>query len=357
MAGRARFTLGQLAAALGAVLEGDAGRVVTGVAPLETAGPDDIAFVSDARHRRAAEASRAGAFVVPEDFGALSAPLLRCRSPRQALIDLLGLFHPPEPPVPGIHPTAVVADSARVDPTAAVGALSVVEAGARVGARARLHPLVYVGPGAEVGEDAVLHPHVVLREGVRVGRRVIVHAGAVIGADGFGYAWDGTAHRKIPQVGGVLIEDDVEIGANTTIDRATLGQTVVGRGTKIDNLVMVAHNVEIGEHCILAAQAGIAGSARLGRGVILLGQAGVADHVTIGDGAALGAQSGVSQDVAPGEKLFGTWARPLVEARRIWIAQARLPDLVRRVQALERRLDALEGRGTAGKGTEEHGRG
>jgi len=192
---------------------------------------------------------------------------------------------------------------------------------------------------------------------VRVGRRVIVHAGAVIGADGFGYAWDGTAHRKIPQVGGVLIEDDVEIGANTTIDRATLGQTVVGRGTKIDNLVMVAHNVEIGEHCILAAQAGIAGSARLGRGVILLGQAGVADHVTIGDGAALGAQSGVSQDVAPGEKLFGTWARPLVEARRIWIAQARLPDLVRRVQALERRLDALEGRGTAGKGTEEHGRG
>mgnify|MGYP000604456735 CR=1 FL=1 len=342
MAPGAGFTLGQLAAALGARLEGDPARTVTGVAPLESAGPAEIAPVLGPRYRAAAHASRAGAFLAAEDAGALPAPVLRCAAPRRALADLLQLFYPPTPAPPGIHPTAVVAPDAVVDPTASVGALTVIEAGARVGARVRLHPLVYVGAGVEIGEDSVVYPHAVLRDGVRVGRRVVIHPGAVLGADGFGYVWDGAAHRKIPQVGSVVIEDDVEIGANATVDRATLGQTVVGRGTKLDNLVMVAHNVVIGEHCLLAAQTGIAGSSRLGRGVVMGGQVGVADHVTIGDGAMLGAQSGVASDVAPGEKLVGTYARPVVQFQRIWVAQAQLPDLLRRVRALERRLEALE---------------
>jgi UDP-3-O-[3-hydroxymyristoyl] glucosamine N-acyltransferase len=344
MAARAGVSLGELAVAVGATLEGDPDRVMRGVAPLDRAGPDDIALVLDSRYLKTAQTSRAGAFLAPADVSDLPGPVLRCPAPRLALIELLTLFHPPAPPAPGIAPSAIVAPDARIAPSAAVGALTVVEAGAVVGARARLYPLVYVGPGAEIGDDTVLYPHAVVRDGVRLGRRVIVHPGAVIGADGFGYAFDGARHRKIPQVGGVRVEDDVEIGANTTIDRATLGETVVGQGAKIDNLVQIGHNVEIGAHTVVAGQAGFAGSARVGRGVMVAGQVGVADHVSIGDGAVVAAQSGVAQDVPAGQRLAGTPAQPLAQTRRIWVAQTRLPGLVRQVRALERRLALLEAR-------------
>jgi UDP-3-O-[3-hydroxymyristoyl] glucosamine N-acyltransferase len=201
-----------------------------------------------------------------------------------------------------------------------------------------------VGRDVEIGEDSVIHPHVVLREGVRLGCRVIVHAGAVLGADGFGYAPDGGRYRKIPQVGGVVIEDDVEIGANATVDRATLGATVIRRGAKIDNLVQIAHNVEIGEDCIVAAQTGIAGSSRLGHHVILGGQVGIGDHVRIGDGAMLSSQSGTSTDLAGDTKYGGTWARPLMQSQRIWVAAAELPSMATRLKKIERRLAELEGR-------------
>jgi UDP-3-O-[3-hydroxymyristoyl] glucosamine N-acyltransferase len=342
------FTLGELARALGATLEGDPRRVVTGIAPLDSAGPDELSFLTHARYGEAAKASRAGAIVAGTDAVGLAAPVLRVRAPQQALVDLLNLFHPPATVVPGIHPTAVVAADARVDPTAAVGAHAVVEAGARIGARVRIGPLVYVGPGVAVDDDCALGPHVALLAGVRLGRRVIVHPGAVLGADGFGFAFDGTEHRKIPQTGGVLIEDDVEIGANTTIDRATFGDTVVRRGTKIDNLVQIGHNVEIGEHSILVAQVGVSGSSRLGRGVVLAGQVGVADHVTIGDGALVGAQGGVPSSLEAGGKYLGTPARPMLEAKRIMAAETRLPELLRRVRALERALATLTGQSPAG---------
>ncbi len=343
MSGPAGFTLGELAAALGATLEGDPARVVTGVAPLASACPDDISFLIDLRYREAARVSRAGAFLTPVQAMDLPAPTLRCAAPQQALIQLLTLFHPVTPTKPGIDPAAVVAADAHVDGSASVGALTVVEAGARVGAGVRLYPLVYVGAGVEIGEGSIIYPHVTLRDGVRLGRRVIVHPGAVLGADGFGYAFHDGAHRKIPQVGGVRVEDDVEIGANTTIDRATFGDTVIGRGTKIDNLVQLGHNVEVGEHCIIVSQVGVSGSSRLGRGVVLAGQVGVADHVTIGDGAIIGARSGIAADVAPGDKLLGTPARPILQAKRIMLAEARLPELLQRMRALERRLEALEG--------------
>ena len=343
-----RFTLGQLAEALDAKLDGDPARVVTGVAPLDAAGADDISFLIDPRYEPAARASRAAAFLAPVGTQGLPAAVLECGAPQRAFIELLRLFHPAAALPAGIDGTAVVHASAVVDPSASIGALAVIEAGARIGARARIHPLAYVGRGVEVGEETEIHPHVVVREGVVLGRRVIVHAGAVLGADGFGYALDAGVHRKIPQIGRVVVGDDVEIGANATIDRATLGATVVGRGTKIDNLVMIAHNVQIGEDAILAAQTGIAGSSRLGRGVVLGGQVGVADHITVGDGAMLAAQAGVTRDVPPGARVTGTWARPLFQARRIWIAQAELPEMVTRVKQLERQLAELEAR--LGKG-------
>jgi UDP-3-O-[3-hydroxymyristoyl] glucosamine N-acyltransferase len=337
------FTLGKLAEALGATLDGDPSRVVTGVAPLDTAGAGDISFVTDARYHDAARASRAGAFLVPQEITDLPAPMLRTRAPQQSLIDLLLMFHPPAPGVPGVHPTAIIAADARVHPDASIGPLAVVGSHAVVEAAARVHALVYVGAGVHIGERTVIHPHVVLCDGVTIGRRVIVYPGAVIGADGFGYAFDGREHRKIPQVGTVVIEDDVEIGANTTIDRAMLGTTVVKRGTKIDNLVQIGHNVEIGEHSILVAQVGISGSCRLGRGVVLGGQVGVADHVTLGDGVMVAAQSGLYTDVAAGEKLLGTPAWPVMQAKRIVAAQSHLPELARKVRELERRLDQLTG--------------
>jgi UDP-3-O-[3-hydroxymyristoyl] glucosamine N-acyltransferase len=340
----AGFTLGQLAAALGATLDGDPGRIVTAVAPLDRAGPHEISFLTDARYVRAARGSRAGAFLAGEDVADLPGPVLRSSSPQQSLIDLVTLFHPPARTMGGIDPGARVALEAQVDPTASVGALAVVEAGARIGAHVRIYPLAYVGTNAEVGEGCVLHPHAVVRDGVRLGRRVVVHAGAVIGDDGFGYVHDGRAHRKIPQVGTVVVEDDVEIGANTTIDRAMLGETVIGRGTKIDNLVQIGHNAEIGEHCIIVAQVGISGSCRLGRGVILAGQVGVADHVTLGDGVIAEAQSGLHKDLDPGTRVFGTPAQPSTEAKRALLAGRRLPDALKRLAAVERRLGELEGR-------------
>jgi len=340
----ASFTLGRLADALGASLEGDPARVVTGVASLEAAGPEHVSFLTDAKHLKQAQASRAGAFLVARNVSGLPGALLHVDRPQQALIALLGLFHPEPAAVPGVHPAACVADGARIDRTATVDPLAVVEAGAVIGARSRVGALSFVGARAVLGEEVRLYPRVVVREGVRIGNRVIIHSGAVLGADGFGYAFDGRAHRKIPQVGGLHIEDDVEIGANAAIDRAMLGETVVRRGTKIDNLVQIGHNCDVGEDVILVSQVGIAGSCRVGNGAMLAGQVGVADHVTIGAGAILTAKSGVPSDVPPGEVWSGIPSRPTGEQKRIWAGESQLPELIKRVRALEKRVRELEER-------------
>jgi UDP-3-O-[3-hydroxymyristoyl] glucosamine N-acyltransferase len=340
----ASFTLGRLADALGASLVGDAARVVTGVAPLETAGPEHVSFLTDRKYLKQAADSRAGALLVARDVSGLPGALLQVDHPQQALIALLELFHPQSPPPAGIHPSACVAESARVDRSASVAPLAVVEAGAVIGPRSRVGALSFVGARASLGEDVCLYPRVVVREDVRIGNRVIVHPGAVLGADGFGYAFDGRTHRKIPQVGGLRIEDDVEIGANSAIDRATLGETVVRRGTKIDNLVQIGHNCDVGEDVILVSQVGIAGSSRVGNRAMLAGQVGVADHVTIGAGAILTAKSGVPSDVPGGEVWGGLPSRPVAETRRIWASENQLPELIKRVRALEKRVRELEER-------------
>jgi UDP-3-O-[3-hydroxymyristoyl] glucosamine N-acyltransferase len=339
----AGFALGRLAQVLEATLDAHPERVVTGVAPLATAGPDDLAYV-DREHLEPARASRAGAFIAPADVTGLPAPALRCREPRLALAAALRLFHPGAAAAPGVDRSACVAPGARVDPSASVGALAVIESGATIGPRVRVGALAWIGAGVSIGEDSVLFPHVAVYAGARLGRRVIVHAGAVIGSDGFGFVPGADGPVKIPQVGTVIVEDDVEIGANSTIDRATLGETVIGRGTKIDNLVHIAHNVEVGARCLMAAQVGIAGSSRLGHDVWLGGQAGVADHVEVGDGAMLAAGAAVMRDVPAGERYAGRWARPATQAHRIWVAEAQLPELLRAVRTLERRLAELERR-------------
>jgi UDP-3-O-[3-hydroxymyristoyl] glucosamine N-acyltransferase len=337
-------TLGALATALGASLEGDPTISVRGVAPLGEAGPDQISFVTSSKAVAAAQSTRAGALVVSKEFAGAPCALLRCDQPQLAVIALLRVFHPTLPIPPGIHPSAIVSDSATIHRSATIGPCAVVEARAMIGAEVRLFPYVYIGEGSVVGDGSVLYTGVVVREGVRLGRRVIVHSGAVLGADGFGYAFDGHVHQKIPQVGGVVIEDDVEIGANTTIDRASVGNTIVRKGAKIDNLVQVAHHVVIGEHALIAAQVGIAGSSRIGNRAVLAGQVGVADHVTVGEGAQVGAQSGIPSNVPAGTQVLGAPARPISEARRVYAAMARLPELVKTVRQLKRRLGELETR-------------
>jgi UDP-3-O-[3-hydroxymyristoyl] glucosamine N-acyltransferase len=344
--GSPSYSLARLAAAVGAPVEREAERLFRGLAPLETAGPEEVTFLLHARYASLAARTAAGAIVVGPDAaapGGSSGPIpLRVASPHAAMLTLMGLFHPEPPVQPGVHALASVSPDASVAPSASVGPFAVVETGALIGAGARVGALVYVGAGAVVGEGCVLHPRVVVRDGVRLGRRVIVHPGAVLGADGFGYLPQGGRHVKIPQVGGVRIEDDVEIGANSAVDRGTLGDTVVGRGTKIDNLVQVGHNCEVGEDVILVAQVGVSGSSRIGRGAMLAGQVGLADHATVGESAILAAQAGVISDVPAKEIWGGSPARPLGETKRIWAAERALPELVRKVRDLTRRLEALE---------------
>jgi UDP-3-O-[3-hydroxymyristoyl] glucosamine N-acyltransferase len=335
--------LGEIAQALGATLEGDPDLTITGVAPLEAARPDQISFLTHPKYASLARSTRAGALLVPRD-GKFPGALLRADDPRTAFIGLLQLFHSPRTPPGGIHASAQVATDARVHASVTVGALTVIGNRAVVGERTWIFPLVYVGEGVEIGAECVIYPHAVLCDGVKLGNRVIVHPGAVLGADGFGYVFDGSRHRKIPQVGTVVVGDEVEIGANVTVDRATLGQTVIRRGTKIDNLVQIGHNVEIGEDAILVAQVGISGSAKVGDRAVLGGQVGIADHVTLRDGVMVGAQSGVGSDIREPGPYFGSPARPLAEAKRISGALPRLPALLKRVRALERRVRELEGR-------------
>jgi len=348
MSAGAGFSLGRLAQMLDATLDAHPERVVTGVASLESAGPQDLSYLAGRRYLAPARASRAGAFLVSGEVRDLPAPTLRCPDPRRALATVLTLFHPTTTPVPGIDASARVAPEARVDPTASIGAFAVVEPDASIGPRVRVGPLVYVGAGVEIGEGSVLFPHVTIYHGCRLGARVIVHAGVVIGADGFGFIPGADRHLKIPQVGIVTVEDDVEIGANSTIDRATLGETVIGRGTKIDNLVHVGHNVDVGERCLMAAQVGISGSVRIGNDVMFGGQVGIADHVDVGDGAMVAGGSAVMRDVPPGQRFAGRWARPATLTHRIWVAESQLPELLHTVRRLERRLAALEAQAAGG---------
>jgi UDP-3-O-[3-hydroxymyristoyl] glucosamine N-acyltransferase len=337
-----RFEAAEIARLVGGDVAGDPGIVLTGFAPAASAKPGDLTFAENDAYFAQAERSAAAAILVGGERGTAAKTLIRVRNPRLAFAQVLPLFFPEPAFTPGVHPSAVVDATAQVDPSAHIGPHCVLGAGVRVGARSVLEGGNHLGRDAHLGADVHLFPHVVVYERTRVGDRVRIHAGSVIGSDGYGYVFDAGHHRKVPQVGNVVIHDDVEIGAGVTIDRGSLGATVIGKGTKIDNLVQVGHNVVVGEHCLLVAQVGVAGSTRLGNFVTLAGQVGVAGHLVIGDRAVVAGQSGVMHAIPAGEKWFGSPAVPGMQHKRRLLALDRLPELLRRVRELEQRLAALD---------------
>lgn len=330
----------EIAQVLGGELEGGGDPEISGVAPLDRAGPVDLAFLAHARYTGYVESSRAAAFLVARKMAG-SIPADRTRIVVQdvhaALAGLLPRLYPEPERETGVHATAVVGDDVEMGVDVSIGPLAVVGARTVIGAGCSIGAHCVVGADCRLGEDVQLHSHVTLYPGVRIGDRSILHSGVRVGVDGFGYAFHEGAHQKVPQVGTCVIGRDVEIGANTTIDRGSIGATEIGDGVKIDNLVHIAHNVRIGEHSLIIAQVGIAGSTVVGKGVTLAGQAGIPGHLTIGDGATIAAQAGVFGDVPPGVVYSGYPARPHREALRAQAGLARLPQLVKRVEALEKK--------------------
>jgi UDP-3-O-[3-hydroxymyristoyl] glucosamine N-acyltransferase len=343
--------LRELASRIGGSVEGDAEVDVLRGASLEEAGEGDLTFLADARHAAKARATKASAIVLGPKDARPSIAAIRAPDAYLAFAKALEVLHPAPRPAPGVHPTAVVAKSARLGPGAVVDALAVVEDDVRIGANAWIGPHAVIHRGATIGDDFRAHAHAVVREGCRIGHRVVLQNGAVVGADGFGFVKraDGSYH-KVPQVGVVEIGDDVDVQANACIDRATLGATRIGRGVKVDNLVQVGHNCVVGEDTVLCGQTGLAGSTVVGKRATLAGQVGVAGHLTIGDGATVMAQTGVIADVPAGKMWAGY---PGVEHREWVTTQAallRLPELLKEVRALRKRVEALERRGGAGGG-------
>jgi UDP-3-O-[3-hydroxymyristoyl] glucosamine N-acyltransferase len=337
--------LRDIAARLGVGLEGDGDIEITGVAGVREARPGDLTFVSNPRYAAAAAVTRAAAAIVPADWRRpVPCALLRVDRPDEAIARIAELFAPPPVrPAPGVHPAAVVAPGARLGADVSIGPHCTIEPGAEIGDRTVLFAGCYVGHDSIVGPDGLFHSNVSVRERVRIGARAILHNGVVVGSDGFGYTADARGVRtKIPQNGTVEIGDDVEIGANSTIDRARFGRTVIGNGVKIDNLVQIAHNVVIGDHAVIVAQVGISGSSVVEARAVLGGQVGVAGHLTIGEGAIIGAQSGISKNVAPGAFYFGSPAVPMEKFTRTHAHLMRLGEWRRQLDEMEKRLARLE---------------
>lgn len=339
--GGGSITAGTISDLVGGELRGDATAEVRGAAPLDRAEAHHVSFLGAARYAPLLERTRAGVVLVsPELADSPAAGAVRARvvvaKPQEAMLDLLPRLYVGPERRPGIHPTARVLKGARIGSAVAIEEYAVIGAGAVIGDRVWIGPHAVVGDGAEVGSDSVLCAQSTVYSGARIGERVVVQSGARVGSDGFGYVFRDGAHRKILHVGGCIIENDVDIGANTTIDRGSIDDTVIGAGTKIDNLVHVAHNVRVGKLCLLLAQVGISGSTRIEDGAIIAGQAGIAGHVTIGAGARIAAQAGVFGDVPPGESWSGYPARPHQESLRASGALFRLARIIRR---LERLLD------------------
>jgi len=336
------LTTAEIAKLLAGEVLGDATATLTGFAMAENAKPGDLTFAETEEYFVAAETSAATAIIAGKQFTSASKPVIHVANPRLAFAKAVAIFFPEPKVAAGIHPSAVIAASAQVDPTAHIGPHCVLGERVKIGAHVVLQSGIAIGDDATVGEETNIFPNVTLYPRTQVGKRVRLHAGVVIGADGFGYVFDAGVHRKVPQIGSVVIGDDVEIGANTTVDRGALGKTVIGKGTKIDNLVQVGHNVEIGEHCIFCAQVGISGSTKIGNYTVLAGQVGLAGHLKIGNQVTIGSKSGVMHNIPDGEKWLGIPAQPDKQAKRIMIAMQRLPDLFKKIAAWEKKLGGNE---------------
>ncbi|MGH7940712.1 MAG: UDP-3-O-(3-hydroxymyristoyl)glucosamine N-acyltransferase [Limisphaerales bacterium] len=332
------FTTEEIARHVGGQVIGDPMAILNHFATIENARPGDLTFAENVGFFSRAEQSAATAIIADKRFSSAKKTVVQVPNARVAFAKALALFFPEKKFDAGIHPTAVVAASAKIDPTARVGPHCVIGERVSIGARTVLQAGIVVGDDCALSEDVNLFPNVTLYPRTQISDRVRIHANSVIGSDGFGYVQDGPVHRKVPQIGNVIICEDVEIGAGVTIDRGALGSTVVGRGTKIDNLVQIAHNVQIGEGCLLVAQAGIAGSSKLGNYVVLAGQVGVAGHLKVGNQVIVGAKSGVMHDIPDGEKWLWIPAQPDRDVKRQVVALRQLPELLRRVAELEKKV-------------------
>jgi UDP-3-O-[3-hydroxymyristoyl] glucosamine N-acyltransferase len=346
-----RVTVRDIARLVGGTVQGDENLPITGISSLTEARPGDISFLANPKYESFLGETRASAVLVSTAYPMQNLVQIVVGNPDFAFARVVATYGPKAvPPPPGVHPSVVIGERVRLGRNVAIGAYAVIADGASIGDNSVLYPHVYVGNDTHIGEDCLVYPQVVIRERCEIGDRVILHSGVVIGSDGFGYASVEGVHHKIPQVGVVVIEDDVEIGANTCLDRARFGRTRIGKGTKIDNLVQIAHNVESGHHCIFVGQCGIAGSTKIGNHVILSGQSGIGGHLTIGDHAIVTGKAGVSKNIPPHLVVRGTPAQEIkaaqvqeVAVRRLPATQAVVKDLQARVTDLERRLAALAG--------------
>jgi len=341
-----RRTVGEIATAIGGEVIGDPDIEIRGVAGIREAAAGDLTFLANPRYEKHLESTGASAVIISSEMspGAVNGrALIVVDNPYGGFARVVGLFEQKESlPGRGVHSSAVVAESAALGDGITVGPAAVVAENVTIGDRTAVCAGVYVGPGVTIGADTIVYPNVTIKGSSVVGSRVIIHPGAVIGSCGFGFAREGDDHRKIPQIGRVVIEDDVEIGANVCIDRATVGATRICRGTKIDNLVQIGHNVVIGEGSIVVAQVGISGSTEVGKHVVLAGQAGLAGHIVIGDNAMVAAQSGVTRSVPPGERVSGYPAQKHSRSKRLLACWQRLPALFKKVTEIERRLRKIE---------------
>jgi UDP-3-O-[3-hydroxymyristoyl] glucosamine N-acyltransferase len=335
--------LGKIAQKLGCELHGPPDTDITGVAGIEEAGPHELTFVSNPKYTRQVKDTRAGAIILGEDSAEAPVPVLVSKNPYLTFAQAIELFYSPPETILGLHPTAWVAETAELGENCSVGANVVIGEHVKLGARAVLHPNVTLYPHAEIGSDFIAHSNSSVREYCRIGDRVILQNGAVVGADGFGFApRDDKSYYKMVQSGIVVLEDDVEIGANACVDRATIGETRIGAGTKIDNLVQIGHGSSVGRHNVLAAQVGLAGTSQVGNHVMLGGQVGIAGHLSIGDGVIATAQTGIARSVDPGARISGT---PEMESslwKKNYLLMHRFPELVKMVKQLRKEIDEIK---------------
>ena len=341
-----QFSAAQIAPIIGGRIEGDASVLVSDFGKIEEAKPGDLAFLANPKYEAFAYSTQASILLVGEDFAPrepITPTLIRVKDPYAALAQLMQLVEAQSAPrLSGISPNAYIAEGVEIGEGVYIGAFAVIEEGAKISEGALIYPHTYIGKEVTIGANSILYPHTTLYHGVRVGARCIIHAGAVIGADGFGFAPEADGYHKIPQLGNVILEDDVEIGANTCIDRAVMGSTTIRKGVKLDNLIQIAHNCCVDEHTVMASQVGLAGSSHIGKWCKLGGQVGISGHITIGDRVEMGGQTGVLSNVPEGSVLMGSPSMPLRDAMRSFVIQPKLPDMYRRLQALEKELEELK---------------
>ncbi|MBI5555133.1 MAG: UDP-3-O-(3-hydroxymyristoyl)glucosamine N-acyltransferase [Elusimicrobia bacterium] len=336
-------TLAELAALVGGKIRGDPQLLIKGVAGIKEAKKDEITFLSNPRYSQDLAKTEAGAIIVSPDIETLNLAAIICDNPYLVLARILGIFYPQGQVIPeGVHAYAVINSQAKIGAKVALGPYVVAEEGAVIGDGTIVYPGTYIGKGTRIGSSCLLYANVSIREKITIGNNVIIHSGAVIGSDGFGFVPSGGQNVKVPQVGTVIVEDDVEIGANVCIARGTLGDTIIGSGTKIDNLVQIAHNVKIGRNCLIIAQVGISGSTTVEDNVTIAGQAGIVGHITIGKGSIVAGKAGVTKDVPPKEVVSGYPAQPHQVAKRVNAEIQKLPELSKKVRELEKKIEELE---------------